>query len=119
MSALRALLLGLACVLGFAAPALALREAPAIETAASALRSDPVYVDPRAQRRLTGAEADDLRRRISRSGAGPLYIAVLPRSVVEHGLSDEVVPLDHMAEAIARHLPTLRPRFPRRKFDVR
>jgi two-component system chemotaxis response regulator CheB len=38
----------------------------------------------------------------------------MPRSVVEHGLSDDVVPLDQMAEAIVRHLPTLRPRFPRR-----
>ena len=43
----------------------------------------------------------------------------MPRSVVEHGLADEVVPLDHMAEAIVRHLPTLRPRFPRRQLDAR
>ncbi|MGE3908590.1 MAG: chemotaxis response regulator protein-glutamate methylesterase [Chloroflexota bacterium] len=39
----------------------------------------------------------------------------MPRSIVEHGLSDEVVPLDHMAEAIVRHLPTLRSRFPKRQ----
>lgn len=38
----------------------------------------------------------------------------MPRSVAEHGLSDEVVPLDQMAEAIVRRLPTIRPRFPRR-----
>ncbi|MFN8635380.1 MAG: chemotaxis response regulator protein-glutamate methylesterase [Chloroflexota bacterium] len=43
----------------------------------------------------------------------------MPRSVVEHGLSDAVIPLDHMAEAIVRHLPTLRPRFPRRQLDAR
>jgi two-component system chemotaxis response regulator CheB len=43
----------------------------------------------------------------------------MPRSVVEHGLSDEVIPLDHMAEAISRHLPTLRPRVPRRQHDAR
>jgi two-component system chemotaxis response regulator CheB len=47
----------------------------------------------------------------------------MPRSVVEHGLSDDVIPLDHMAEAIVRHLPTLRPRFPqrspRRQHDAR
>ena len=43
----------------------------------------------------------------------------MPRSVVEHGLSDEVIPLDHMAEAIGRHLPTLRPRFPRRQLNAR
>lgn len=38
----------------------------------------------------------------------------MPRSVVEHGLSDEVIPLDHMAAAIVRRLPTLKPRFPKR-----
>jgi two-component system chemotaxis response regulator CheB len=38
----------------------------------------------------------------------------MPRSVAEHGLSHEVVPLDQMAEAIIRHVPQLRPRFPRR-----
>jgi len=38
----------------------------------------------------------------------------MPRSVVENGLSDEVVPLDHMAAAIVRHLPSIRPRHPRR-----
>jgi chemotaxis response regulator CheB len=38
----------------------------------------------------------------------------MPRSVVENGLADDIIPLDHMAEAIARHVPTLRPRFPRR-----
>jgi two-component system chemotaxis response regulator CheB len=43
----------------------------------------------------------------------------MPRAVAERGLADEVVPLDHMAEAIARHLPTLRPRFPRRQPDAR
>jgi two-component system chemotaxis response regulator CheB len=43
----------------------------------------------------------------------------MPRSVVEHGLADEVIPLDHMAEAIVRHLPTLRPRFPKRQFHGR
>jgi two-component system chemotaxis response regulator CheB len=43
----------------------------------------------------------------------------MPRSVVEHGLSDEVVPLDHMAAAIVRHLPALRPRSLRRPLDAR
>jgi two-component system, chemotaxis family, protein-glutamate methylesterase/glutaminase len=42
----------------------------------------------------------------------------MPRSVVEHGLSDDIVPLDHIAEAIGRHLPTLRPRFLRRQLNA-
>jgi hypothetical protein len=102
VTALRALLLSLAGVLAFAAPAIALREAPAIETAASALRSDPVYVDPRAERRLTGAEADALRRNISRSGAGPVYIAVLPRAVVESAGGNATEALRQLAMAVRR-----------------
>jgi two-component system chemotaxis response regulator CheB len=43
----------------------------------------------------------------------------MPRSIVEHGLSDEVVPLDHMAEAIVRHLTTLRPRSRGRQLNAR
>ena len=102
MTALRALLLGLACALGFAAPALALREAPAIETAASALRSDPVYVDPSAERRLTSAEADSLRRQISRSRAAPLYIAVLPRAVADSAGGDPTEALRQLALTVRR-----------------
>jgi two-component system chemotaxis response regulator CheB len=43
----------------------------------------------------------------------------MPRAVVEAGLADEIVPLDHMAEAISRHLYALRPRTTRRFADAR
>ena len=39
----------------------------------------------------------------------------MPRAVVEAGLADEVVPLDHMAAAIGRHIQAVRPR-PIRRF---
>jgi two-component system chemotaxis response regulator CheB len=77
---------------------------------------------------LTGMGEDGTEGARAVKAAGGLVLAEdestcvvygMPRSVVEHGLSDEVVPLDHMAEAIVRHLPTLRPRFPRRQFDAR
>jgi two-component system chemotaxis response regulator CheB len=43
----------------------------------------------------------------------------MPRAVVEAGLADEVVPLDHMAAAISRYVQALRPRTTRRFADAR
>jgi hypothetical protein len=68
----RALLLALLLVL--AVPSAA---AAQLSEAARELRSDPVYVDPQAE--LAGAiDADALRERISKEGAAPIYIAVVP-----------------------------------------
>src|SRR4051794_6226101 len=53
-----------------------------ISAAAEALKSDPVYVDPDAEAKLSDSEADELRRRITDRDAGPMYVAVLPRDVV-------------------------------------
>src|SRR4051812_37848235 len=48
-----------------------------IQTAAEALRRDPVYVAPGAE--LAGqVDADALREQIRSSGASPMYVAVLP-----------------------------------------
>jgi two-component system chemotaxis response regulator CheB len=72
---------------------------------------------------LTGMGEDGTEGARAVKAAGGLVLAEdestcvvygMPRSVVENGLSDEVVPLDHMAAAIVRHLPALRPRHPRR-----
>jgi hypothetical protein len=60
---------------------LLLAAAPADE-AASALRSDPVYVDPAAQAQLTPAEARELRGRVVDAGT-PVYIALLPSAAGE------------------------------------
>ena len=46
---------------------------------AEALRTDPVYVDPDAERALTESEADELREAIDDAG-GDIYVAVLPAS---------------------------------------
>ncbi len=75
-------------MLAWASPALAqsslaepATSASQISDAARALRSDPVYVSPDAEPGLTENEAGALRDRIRSSYAGPIYVALLPRSV--------------------------------------
>ena len=50
-----------------------------IDRAASELQQDNVYVDPDADPTLTDEQAQALRERISSEGAGPMYVAVMPR----------------------------------------
>src|SRR5262249_55421734 len=49
-----------------------------IDAAVAALQTSPVYVDPTAELAVGGAEQARLRAAIDASGAGPLYIAILP-----------------------------------------
>jgi hypothetical protein len=53
-----------------------------LDAAASRLKSDPVYVDDRAERKVDAAAADRLRRQI-RSSESPIFIAILPASATE------------------------------------
>ena len=48
-----------------------------IDRAATALRSDPIYVDPEAEARLDEGTAARIRQRIEERGAAPMYVAVL------------------------------------------
>jgi hypothetical protein len=50
---------------------------PVLDTAATELQKDPVYVSPDAEKPISGSQADDLRRTI-KDGSQALYIAVLP-----------------------------------------
>jgi hypothetical protein len=65
-----------------AAAALALggtaRAGERIDAAVSALQSSPIYVDPDAELAIGSAEQARLRAAIDTSGAGPVYIAILP-----------------------------------------
>lgn len=61
-----------------ASPAAA--QVTALDAAASALRSNPVYVDGSAER-AKDVDADRLRARI-RTGGSPVFVAVLPESAI-------------------------------------
>src|SRR5262249_43202599 len=54
------------------------------DRAASALESNPVYLDPAATT-VSESEAAALRREIEANGHGPIYIAVLPRAALAEG----------------------------------
>jgi hypothetical protein len=49
-----------------------------IDAAVEALREDPVYVHPDAERKISAEEARRVRDEIANQGAGPLYVAILP-----------------------------------------
>ncbi|MBD0281773.1 MAG: hypothetical protein ICV69_06215 [Thermoleophilaceae bacterium] len=59
-----------------------------LERAAEALELDPVYVHPDAERAIGEDEAERLRESISRSGAGPMYLAVLPAGAAREAGGD-------------------------------
>jgi hypothetical protein len=73
---MRALVVAVLALLVAAIPASA---QSGVDKAASALKSDPVYVDPSAEL-ADQVDADALRERIKSAGAAPLFIAVLPQS---------------------------------------
>jgi hypothetical protein len=78
-------LLVLAVCLFVAAPAQA---QGVLSDAARALRDRPVYVHPDAERALSKREQARLRDLIGETGAGPMYIAVLPSSASEEAGGD-------------------------------
>ncbi len=81
----RALLLAVVLVLAGAAPAWA---GPEVDQAASALRTDPVYVDADAELRLTAAQERGLEARIARAKAGPLFVAIMPEAATAEAGGD-------------------------------
>jgi hypothetical protein len=84
----RALLIAV-LALALAAPAASAQDP--VDRAAEALRSDPVYVDPDAERAITAQQADELRAAI---GDADIHVAILPAAA---GDPDEVAPA--LAEA--------------------
>src|SRR3954452_3764854 len=71
---------GLLVALALASPALAQTATGVVDEAARPLRSDPVFVHPDAESKISEAQADRIRQRIRSSDAGPLYVAILPAS---------------------------------------
>ncbi|HEX4903748.1 MAG TPA: hypothetical protein VFV42_13100 [Acidimicrobiales bacterium] len=71
-----ATLLSLLAALAFVAP----QQVRTIDEVGASLRSDPVHVDPSAERALDESEADQIRAAVRDAGT-PVYVAVLPASV--------------------------------------
>jgi hypothetical protein len=69
-------------------------------TAAESLRSDPVYVDPEAERAISEREAERLRRAIMREDAGPLYLAILPAAAANEAGGDPDAALLELFRAV-------------------
>jgi hypothetical protein len=92
-------LLVVVAVLAFAPTASA---ATYLDQAASALRSDPVYVHPEGESTVSAADAAQLRDRIANSDAGPIYIAVVPAAARNEAGGDAADWLRSLAETLAR-----------------
>ena len=97
----RLLFLSLAIAIGLALPGGALA-GPIVDRAARALESDPVYVDPDAERSISAAEAERLRGRIRSAGAGPVYIAILPGEARNEAGGDAAEVIPQLARALGR-----------------
>ena len=91
------LLLVIAACLLVAAPAHA---QGVLSEAAQALHDNPVYVHPGAERALSGREQARLRDLIAESGAGPMYIAVLPASARDEAGGDPIAALREIAREL-------------------
>jgi hypothetical protein len=63
-----------------------------------ALRGDPVFVQPEAERALSDEEAESLRSAIGSAGT-PIFVAVLPASMLDDAGGDPVVLTRDVAEA--------------------
>src|SRR6476469_8986776 len=89
----------LALILTVGAPAAVAGEL--LDRAGQALRTDPVFVDPNAERPITTTEADGLRLKIQRGGQ-PVFVAVLPAAAInEAGSPDNLPKALHDATGLA------------------
>lgn len=62
-----------------------------IACVASALKADPVYVDPKAESPVNAAEAEQIRA-ASRRGSTPVYVAILPKAAADNNGGVDAVP---------------------------
>src|SRR6476659_3486916 len=71
-----------------------------IDRTATALQSNPVYVDPSAEKTITPAQAERVRTEIETKGHGPIYIAVLPNAALNEAGGDAVGVVDELARQL-------------------
>jgi hypothetical protein len=94
---LRPLLILIAACLAAAGPAQA---QGTLSDAAQALRDRPVYVELDAERALSDREQARLRDLIADTGAGPIYIAVLPEAAQDEAGGDPTAALREIARGV-------------------
>ena len=82
-----------------ASPASGQADSATLERAASALRTDPVYVDAGAERAIDEAAADRLRRRIRERG-DPVFLAILPGSAMADAGGDLIRVASELASRV-------------------
>jgi hypothetical protein len=80
LTCLAVLLLALAAA-GAPASAQTTTGTPLITQAAEALRTSPVYVHDDAEEAISDADEAALEQRIAETGAGPLYVAIVPDAI--------------------------------------
>jgi hypothetical protein len=88
-----------AALLLLSLPAAAFALRGTLDRAAAALRSDPVYSDPSAERRLSPADERRVRSAIG-GDSGPVYIAVLPKRAVSEAGGDPSAALARIAREV-------------------
>lgn len=75
---------------------------PRIDEAVAALRASPVYVDPSAELAIDTNDQARLREKIDAAGAGPVYIAILPRAAEDEAGGDPAGVLQAIHDGLAR-----------------
>lgn len=75
---------------------------PRIEAAVSALRTDPVFVDPAAELAIGPDDERRLRERIDTAGAGPVYVAILPLAAEDETGGDPDGVLQEIFDGVGR-----------------
>jgi hypothetical protein len=95
-------LLSLLVAVALTLPAVAAATPYIVDQAATALKTDPVYVHPDAEKTISAEDADRLRERIRSSGAGPLYVAILPRAARNEAGGDATDVITWLARALER-----------------
>ena len=94
-------LTALAVLLGLVLVPAARAQEDVVDRAITALRSDPVYVDASAERKISDGDAGRLRSAIRDNGAGPMFMAILPGGAVG-GTGGAVEVLNRLREGVGR-----------------
>src|SRR3954464_2025258 len=75
---------------------------PVLDRAVSCLQQQSVCVDPAVRHELSQSEADALAERIRSSGAGPVFIAVLPEAAKAEAGGDKGAVLRALHDSLGR-----------------